>query len=254
MRPSCAHRSPEATANKARVRVATWNVLHRIHAENWAEGSVAAYPDEASRVEGITQEIASWLDAGVDVVCLQEVSGDQLESLRGALRLHVFHHRHPRLPRLKKPVGTKLARPAEYLVTLSRHEGTRVAGHEYEEDGGKGALEVQLAGGVTVINTHVSFGHKRVAQLAKLSSLLTTRSLVMGDFNERRDVVHGALGASLSCTDLSGQLPTRFGQSGSDGQHIDHVLCRGGVIREATVLDIGALSDHRPVKARVDFG
>lgn len=165
---------PESFRREAHVRVVTWNVLHRIHAENWSEGSVAAFPDEATRVDGITGVVTSW-------------------------------------------------------------------------------LEVELANGVTVLNTHVSVGHKRDAQLAKLSQLMTVRSLAMGDFNERRDVVHAALGTALTCTDLHGQRATRFGRSANDGQHIDHVLCRGGVLREATVLDTGQLSDHRPVRARGDF-
>lgn len=244
---------PESFRREAHVRVVTWNVLHRIHAENWAEGSVAAFPDEATRVDGITGVVTSWLEADVDVVCLQEVSGDQLESLRSALRVNVISHRHPRLPRFRKPTATQLQRPAEFLVTLTKLDTARTQGHPYEADGGKGVLEVELANGVTVLNTHVSVGHKRDAQLAKLSQLMTVRSLAMGDFNERRDVVHAALGTALTCTDLHGQRATRFGRSANDGQHIDHVLCRGGVLREATVLDTGQLSDHRPVRARVDF-
>lgn len=250
---SCAPNSRVATGKEVGVRVVTWNVLHRIHAENWAEGSVAAYPLEATRVEGITAQVVKWLDGDVDVVCLQEVSGDQLESLRSALRVNAFTHRHPRLPRLKKPVGTMLQRPAEFLVTLTKLDAVRSQGHEYEDDGGKGALEVELGNGVTILNTHVSVGHARAAQLTKLASLMTPRSVAMGDFNELRDVVHTALGIELACTDLRGQRSTRFGQSANDGKHIDHVLCRGGTISEATVLDTGQLSDHRPVNVRLDF-
>ncbi|MGV3620416.1 MAG: endonuclease/exonuclease/phosphatase family protein [Archangium sp.] len=236
------------------MRVVTWNVLHRIHAENWAEDSVAAFPDEAKRVEGLTRQISDWLAGDVDVVCLQEVSGDLLEALRSAIRVNVFTHKHPRLPMLKRPSGTQLQRPAEYLVTFSKRDGTRTAGHEYPQDGGKGALEVELEHGVTVINTHVSTGHKHTAQFATLASLLTPRCVVAGDFNELREVVHPALGNDLVCSDLRGQLATRFGQSKNDGKVIDHVLVRGGVIVSATVLDTGHLSDHRPVKAVIDFG
>ena len=35
------------------LRLATWNVLHRVHAENFDEGVVAPHPDEAARVASI---------------------------------------------------------------------------------------------------------------------------------------------------------------------------------------------------------
>ena len=80
------------------MRVATWNVLHRIHAVNWREPVVVLQPDEPARIAEITRRIVA-LDA--DVVCLQEVSGDQLAALVLALpAATILSHRYPRVPRL----------------------------------------------------------------------------------------------------------------------------------------------------------
>ncbi len=234
------------------MRVTTWNVLHRIHAVNWGEAPATTYPDERVRSARITARVVEWLRGDVEVVCLQEVSGDLLESLRSAVgsNVQVYAHQHPRVPALRVPSRASLTRPAEYLVTLSKHVALRSRGEGFETDGGKGVLEVQLAH-VTVLNTHVSFGNKRVAQLQRLEALLVNDSLVLGDFNAPLEVIHAALGTALSRSELGGQLATRFGDSPSDGQHIDHVLSRGGAVRDAEVIDTGDVSDHRAVRAHV---
>lgn len=254
MLKSCAHAPREATGNDGGMRVVTWNVLHRIHALNWDEASVAAYPDESRRCDAIALQVAGWLRGDVDVVCLQEVSGDQLDAVRSAAggAVHVAQHRHPREPRLRAAVPSPLRRPAEFLVTLTKLEHESVSAEAFDEDGGKGVLVVRLSSGVTVLNTHVTFGAKRVAQLELLSARLVAPSVLMGDFNAPLDVVMTEFGA-VSCSDLRGQLPTRFGKSASDGQHIDHVIGRGVRVVDARVLDVGAWSDHRPVVARVEL-
>ena len=66
--------------------IATWNVLHRIHAENWGDGPLARFPREADRISLVTAPVIARLEAGWDVMALQEVSGDQLASLRARHR------------------------------------------------------------------------------------------------------------------------------------------------------------------------
>lgn len=238
----------------AGMRVTTWNVLHRFHAVNWKEAPATTYPDERVRIARITERVVEWLRGDVDVVCLQEVSGDQLESLRSAVgaSVHVSTHRHPRLPTLRVPSRESLTHPAEFLVTLTKRAPVTSRGEGFETDGGKGVLEVQFDD-VTVLNTHVSFGNKRDTQLQRLSERLVQRSVVMGDFNAPLDVIAEALGTELSRAELAGQWSTRFGDSPSDGQHIDHVFSRGGLVRDAKVIDIGDVSDHRAVSAHVVF-
>lgn len=61
------------------MQIVTWNVLHRIHAENWREAVPDRFPIEAERLDRISQRVAGVLREDDDaVVCLQEVSGDQL--------------------------------------------------------------------------------------------------------------------------------------------------------------------------------
>jgi hypothetical protein len=64
----------------AAIAMATWNVLHRVHAENWAEPAIEAHPDERARVEAIATRVERMLlvDRTIDAIGLQEVSGDQL--------------------------------------------------------------------------------------------------------------------------------------------------------------------------------
>jgi hypothetical protein len=98
------------------MRIATWNVLHRIHAENWRETVPDVFPDEAVRIAAITARIEALLsesDVVDDVVfCLQEVSGDQLASLRTALpAMQVCAFIHPRVPSLKQPGPSPCSTP-----------------------------------------------------------------------------------------------------------------------------------------------
>ena len=61
------------------MKILTWNVLHRVHAERHSEPAIERWPDEQGRVRGITALIARALTVeGFDVALLQEVSGDVL--------------------------------------------------------------------------------------------------------------------------------------------------------------------------------
>jgi len=236
------------------LTVATWNVLHRIHAVNWDEPALAAWRDERDRIASI----ADWLaDADLDVVCLQEVSGDQLAMLRDVVpgELHAFAY--PRVPaygrRFEPPV---LRDPTEHLVVLVRAGGaTRVGASAFATDPGKGYLAVALADGTRVIATHVTYGDRRPAQLATLAATTAGAGavIVCGDFNADRATCAAELDASLvAATPRAPALPTRPRASGAaKSQDIDHVFVRGHAIVEAAVADGEGRSDHNPVVARL---
>lgn len=241
------------------LRVTTWNVLHRVHAENWKEAPVTAFPDEAARIAGITERIDSWLAGDVDVVCLQEVSGDQLAALRGITRsdVHVLAHQYPRLPKMRSEAPCPLADPAEHLVVVVRGGVPTIADQQtFAEDPGKGFLAVTLVQGMVVISTHVSFGDRRAGQLAliaRVGSQAPAGAVALGDFNATDAIVRSALGAQTSISDLSGQNPTRRPGGGHPGSVIDHVVAWRGTVRAARVLDCAGLSDHEPVTAIVEI-
>jgi endonuclease/exonuclease/phosphatase family metal-dependent hydrolase len=240
------------------LRVVTWNVLHRVHAVNWSEDPVATFPDERVRIAGITDTIVGWLANGVDAVCLQEVSGDQLASLRAALAggVHVFEHTYPRVPRLRGGGEPVLDDPSEHLVVATTSAGARLRDAcTFDSDPGKGLLAVDLGGDVALVDTHVSFGDRRGAQLATVARTArsaTGGAIVVGDFNARADVVRAGLGGEVAITELSGRRPTRVPTADHPaGQTIDHVVVLGGAIVAAEVLDGRGLSDHEPVSADV---
>jgi endonuclease/exonuclease/phosphatase family metal-dependent hydrolase len=243
-----------------RLRVTTWNVLHRVHGVNWNEAPVQAFPDERERIAAISRLVARWLSAGVDVVCLQEVSGDQLASLRSAAGADVrlFEHTYPRVPRLHRGGAPPLVDMSEHLAVLTSAPGaSRVGAWTFESDPGKGALAVEV-GGVLVIDTHVSSGERRGAQLGLLAARAREGggpgAAVLGDFNAPADVVRGGLGEGISVCDLAGQRPTRIETWEHPAKTIDHVAVRGGAIESASVLEGGGLSDHNPVTAVVAIG
>jgi len=234
-------------------QVVTWNVLHRIHAVNWAEPCIAKFPDEALRLEQIAARVAGFFEAGATAVCLQEVSGDQLALLRTLAALQVFEHTYLRIPKLRKP-GASLRDPTEHLVTLVRPGGARqVAARTYPTDPGKGLLAVDL-GGALLVNTHVTFAEKGRAQLALLAEVAAGDAVVVGDFNAPAPLVTAALGVAFTRAD-TGQAPTRVATPQyPDGKTIDHVLVRGGRVEAAEVLDGGGLSDHSPVRVTASWG
>lgn len=231
------------------VSVLTWNVLHRIHAENWGEQATLHHPDEATRIAGVTARIVS---ATQDVIALQEVSGDQLASLREALPSRsIFGFRYPRVPRPRHRAST-LVDPAEYLVTITDGEATQVAAEASRDDPGKGLLAVVTAG-LLVVNTHVSYGDSRTAQLARLRELLTSTdgpAIVLGDFNADCTTIATALGEGFREAALApSSLPTRPRVGSDKASSIDHIFVHRGTSSSAEVEDARGLSDHNLVSA-----
>jgi endonuclease/exonuclease/phosphatase family metal-dependent hydrolase len=242
------------------VRLATWNTLHRIHAVNWDEAPIRSYPDERVRIQAIADDVATWLASRVDVVCLQEVSGDQLARIREAVDAQVdgariFAHAYPRVPRLRVAGQTELDDPTEHLVVIVKCPSARLrTALTFDSDPGKGLLAVDVGDVATIVDVHVTFGERASAQLAGLAEIARAsgRAAVLGDFNATADVVRAGLGAGFTVADVIG--PTRTTTADNEGKTIDHVAVVSGAVRSVEVLDARGLSDHRPVIADVDYG
>jgi endonuclease/exonuclease/phosphatase family metal-dependent hydrolase len=230
------------------ITVATWNVLHRVHAENWGEPVAARWPDEAARVAAVTALLAARPEP---VIALQEVSGDQLASLRRGLpRRSVHALRYPRVPARRRGAGPP-ADPGEHLVVLLDGPGREVAAEVFAADPGKGLLAVRSDAGL-MICTHVSFGPPRAAQQARLAELARAAAgpaVLLGDFNAGGAAVTAGLGPGFALATAAPEaLPTR---PGATEPHIDHVIVHGAPVGGAVVHDAGGLSDHNLLSATV---
>lgn len=244
------------------MRVTTWNVLHRVHALNWREPTIEAFPDERARAFAVAERVGRWLEDEEAVVALQEVSGDLLARLRSTVRglafeVRVHDHSYPRVPRARREGHVGLEDVHEHLVVLTRARSDPRSAHTFESDPGKGLLCAMLEGDVAVIDTHLSAGDRRAAQLATLRAAAMEAAggaIVLGDFNALADVVWAGLGEGFVVSRPSGKRTSRPGAPPHPGATIDHVVVRGGAIVSAEVLDGGKLSDHDPVTAVVRFG
>jgi hypothetical protein len=214
--------------------VASWNVLHRIHAENWGTDAVKRWPDESERIAAVTAFLAERTE---QVIALQEVSGDQLADIP----------RH----------GTRylLPEPEEYLVLLIDGPSREVAAQAFDSDPGKGALAVEFAG-TLIVATHVSGDRRRTRQLARLAELAATPpghpAVILGDFNTDGATLESALGTGFAVVDFPPDaLPTRADLSGAAPHWIDHIVVRGAAAEGAAVESTRGLSDHNLVRATV---
>jgi endonuclease/exonuclease/phosphatase family metal-dependent hydrolase len=242
------------------MRIVTWNVLHRIHAENWREAVPDRFPDEAARNARITARVRAFVDDDT-VVCLQEVSGDQLASVRAALpadRVHAFQL--PRVPRPKSG-ASPLVDATEHLVIVAPR-GRWIDARVSADDPGKGVIVVDVDVGVDgatrvvrVANTHLTFGDRRTAQLAMIAQLVDGAALavVCGDCNCGVDDVVAALPGFRAAPFAADALPTRPRAEGYDGKPkaIDHIVVRGVDVGAAVVVDVDGESDHNVVVAHV---
>ena len=226
------------------MRVFTWNVLHRVHAETYGEPAITQWPDEARRVREVVSRCRQLL--GTDGVgLLQETSGDLVTALTHALPGCAVHgHRLPRVPRVKQ---TKLVDPTELLVVIAPKGSTVRRASTFESDPGKGFLAVESAG-VTFVSTHLSFGEKGTAQLEALRDALTSipGPLVLGgDFNAELSRVTPHLAPLQPVALANDSMATR--EVGDERLFIDHLFGRGVRLDHARAVEHPGLSDHRPV-------
>jgi endonuclease/exonuclease/phosphatase family metal-dependent hydrolase len=229
------------------IAALTWNVLHRIHAENWAEPTIDRHPDEAARIAGITERIAARTEA---VIALQEVSGDLLASLRRAMPTRtILDFRYPRIPRPRSQ-PTTLVDAAEHLVVLVQGNARPVAAETSRGDYGKGLLAV-ATDELLVVDTHVTYGEGSEAQLARLREIVVAHggpAIVLGDFNAARTHVALALGDDfVPAIADEAAAPTRPRQRSDKASSIDHVFAYRCTPAAAHVEDARGLSDHNLV-------
>jgi endonuclease/exonuclease/phosphatase (EEP) superfamily protein YafD len=234
------------------ITVATWNVLHRVHAVNYGEETAARWPDEHQRIAAVTALLAGRAE---QVIALQEVSGDQLVSLRAGLPGRAVHaFRYPRVP-VPRRGPSPLRDRDEYLVLLMEEPGWRAGAWAFDDDPGKGALVVHAAG-MLFASVHVSWSQRGPGQLARLAGLADAWTgypvVLLGDFNADRAAVAAGLGSAFTVAwPPPGTRPTRPGASGTGPLFIDHVAARGARVSAMTVEDAGGLSDHDLVRADI---
>ncbi|GAA2750538.1 endonuclease/exonuclease/phosphatase family protein [Kitasatospora cinereorecta] len=236
------------------LTVATWNVLHRVHAENWGSHVLERWPQEPERIAAVSARVAATTE---QVVALQEVSGDQLASLREALPegRTIRALRYPRVPEPRR-VPNRLADRTEHLVLVLDRPAEVIAAEAFADAPGKGLLAVRVDG-VLVVATHVATGDRRPGQLARLARVVAEagaeQAVLLGDFNADRATVAAELGEGYRVAELPpGAGPTRPRDIGAaKSQWIDHVVVRGLDGRGALVEDVRGLSDHNPVRAVV---
>ena len=242
----------------ATLRIVCWNVLHRVHAENYHEPSIGIFPDESLRVSRVAARVRAWMDEGVDAVILQEVSGDVVKALRDSIAVvgesvgAVHVHTYPRVPSFKRPTTTMMTERSEHLVIVTANrDATVIAAETFPDDPGKGFLAVR-AGGIIYASTHISYGALLIPQLTAITQYVRGAcfdngiAVVGGDFNAEAGVTASALGSDFVLADLRNEPVTRPSATGP-GATIDHVIAFGAVCTGARVLDDESLSDHRPV-------
>lgn len=231
----------------------TWNVLHRVHAENYSEPMVALWPDETARVKAISALVLKAItEDACDVVLLQEVSGDVLNEVRHRLpsSMGVSSHQVPRVPAFKRPSRTMMVDASEHVVVIADAGLTSLRAVTAQDDAGKGSIAAQLRRGVIAVSTHVSWGTKGTAQLTTLRELMAELPgtvLIGGDFNAERHEVMRCLGEGLQVSELV-RSATRL-NPGGHGSTIDHLIARGGTWSEVSVTEQHGLSDHLPLIA-----
>lgn len=237
----------------ASLSVITWNVLHRVHADNWQEPAIEAHPDEQARIAAITEAVVAQLEQ-VDALLLQEVSGDQLAALRstGLAALSMSYRRVPTARRLPNP----LADGSEHLVIVGRGVGPPVVQHGFADDPGKGVLAA-VCGDASLLCAHLSYGERHRGQwreVVVLASGLRAPVILGGDLNVDRETAAALLGPGASWGQQRGGRPTRPRAAPSEKSvDIDHVVAWGGQIVDLEVLDGRGLSDHNPVRALIQW-
>lgn len=242
------------------ISVVTWNVLHRVHAENWGEDVTRLWPHETDRIGAITARL---MERSEEVIALQEVSGDQLDDVVRALPAgrSIFSLRYPRVPKPRHGAPS-LEDPSEHLVLLVDAPAHQVAAEAFDDDPGKGLLAVET-GEALVVATHVSFDRRRAGQLARLAEVtaatISTKPMkpmkpviLLGDFNCDATTVSAAFGSAYAvAVPPPDALPTRPSGGGVAAQTIDHIVVRGGGASGVRTEDVDGLSDHNLLRADV---
>lgn len=235
------------------LTVVTWNVLHRVHADNWQEPAIDAHPDEPARIEAITARVMVQVAQG-EVVLLQEVSGDQLAALHGAAAAGdaVCSLAYPRVPAPRRG-PSPLRDGSEHLAIVCRGAWAPLPRLLFADDRGKGALAV-AGREASVVCAHLSYGERHRGQWEQVAALvagLPAPVILGGDLNADRETAAARLGPRARwAPPATGGRPTRPRPVASEkSMDIDHVVAWGAEVAQLEVLDGRGLSDHNPVRA-----
>jgi endonuclease/exonuclease/phosphatase family metal-dependent hydrolase len=224
-------------------RIATWNVLHWVHAQKYGEKAIlSAFVTEEERARAVVDRVAA-IEA--EVKCLQEVSGDTLrllESRFGNDRVHSF-----RLPRTPIHAGVNVLRdPSENLVIITACAGVVVHAQAFVGDDGKGLVAVRLADDTLVVCTHVSGdSEKNEQQLRAIDDWIGSAHgsvILCGDFNADIKETLGRLRPGWHAAVV--QSPIKVSRPKSN-QLIDHILSwPQPILASARIEAAAGLSDH----------
>mmetsp|Transcript_26123 Transcript_26123/g.60311 ORF Transcript_26123/g.60311 Transcript_26123/m.60311 type:complete len:463 (-) Transcript_26123:13-1401(-) len=243
--------------------VATWNVLHRVYAQQPANESNAdirtvlrQFPLEKQRWDSVIETVTAAFQEGTAVFCLQEVSGDLLAFLRHKLPPNVilFAYRLPRVPVNVEgtPSEATLFDRSEHLVTLVllSQGGSDLGGCSIDDTSGLSFLEVRVGKDVHVFNTVVS-RHSTATNLEPLRNRVQQLSaggcaVVAGDLNGPRSTLRGFAGPEATWSNLASSERKTRGHTVAD-----HVVGFSAEVSDATVLPCDGVSDHCVVRARV---
>jgi endonuclease/exonuclease/phosphatase family metal-dependent hydrolase len=183
-------------ADRARVRIATFNIEH--------------FPRDARQVEGAFDEIAA---AGASVVAAQEITDPELFLVAARRRLAAswdFVHDHRRIAN-HHHVGVLFDRRIWRFVSAAVHEDTHLGPLDLP------VLEVRLApvdGGVItrILVVHLrpltagrptrARQHEVIARLARAARSSGERVVVLGDFNATEDSDRDDLAELARAADL----------------------------------------------------
>lgn len=227
-------------------RIATWNVLHWVHARNHSE-DLSRFSTEEERARAVVDRVIH-MDA--EATCLQEVSGDTLELITatfGRERVHSFQL--PRVPELK--AGASVLRDSsENLVIITA--GIKVHAQAFTDDDGKGFIAVRCRGDTLIVNTHISGDPKySLLQLKGLDNWISSQpgpATLCGDFNADVSTTLDSLRPGWDAARIRSALTVSRPKS---NQLIDHILhWNRPEPAVASVEDAGGISDHNLVISR----
>lgn len=261
------------------VTVVTINVLHRIHAENWADPVCEQYPVERERIDAVVRAIASVFEEDRDtIVLLQEVSHAVMRALwawaaereaAGARHVEVMHGEYNRKPKLRKStlsigcrdfLAVSLLDEREYLAILTNIDGARWRSFdEFPNAKGKGYVCATVplpcshgasdgGGGAAtamVVSTHISWGQQGQAQARELASVVhacTARGMPVvlgGDTNMALEQFVRPFEQQRVALSHTG---SRFFSRGSE--RIDHILAVSGYFMSPAAATADAASSR----------
>eukprot|EP00996_Jenningsia_fusiforme_P002330 NODE_3161_length_1034_cov_46.881218_g2905_i0.p1 GENE.NODE_3161_length_1034_cov_46.881218_g2905_i0~~NODE_3161_length_1034_cov_46.881218_g2905_i0.p1 ORF type:complete len:277 (+),score=44.85 NODE_3161_length_1034_cov_46.881218_g2905_i0:57-887(+) len=243
--------------------IASWDVTHRLRALSNPSGNLnllKRYESESLRVSGVSQFVSSLLEKDSRVICLQEVSGEQLDDLRKSLgsRVSIFDFN------LSASEASSRDR-AEYLVTLTDLPSAQpAAAFSFPGHPRKGVLAVKVKSNLIVCNVLCNSNEANKKQIREtlmrslvvpfLASSKQNQAVAAGYFGCSLETVFLAVGEMTYCTgeDLSSYYLEGKRSSHHSQENHDHIIGLGGAqISDSVMFPNENLSSHQPLQVTV---